>query len=103
MTDSSDSATVVRTADRIVNDDDRSAWSARVPIGGDAATIIDVVLEGGPTNLPAEQRSHRISPAEDKIKVSHYGGYEHFERDTVRVADELPVVFRWTGRTRIAE
>ncbi|MCX4473467.1 DUF5988 family protein [Micromonospora sp. NBC_01655] len=103
MTVSSDSATGVRTADRIVNEDDRSTWSAQAPIGGDAASIIDVVLEGGPTNLPTELRSRRISPAEDKIKVRHYGGYEHFERDSVRVADELPVVFRWTGRTRIAE
>ncbi|MDM4719700.1 DUF5988 family protein [Micromonospora sp. WMMA1363] len=40
---------------------------------------------------------------ESKIKVRHYGGYEHFERDPAGVVDGAPAVFRWTGRTRIAE
>lgn len=69
----------------------------------DPANIIDAVLEGGPVALPAELRSHRVSWAENKIKVCHGGGYEHFERDPEGTAEGAPVIFRWTGRTRIAE
>ncbi|MEU9508943.1 DUF5988 family protein [Micromonospora sp. NPDC048170] len=69
----------------------------------DAVGIIDVVLEGGPVDLPADLRSRRVARAEEKIKVLHYGGYEHFERGAFPEAVGLPVVFRWTGRTRIAE
>ncbi|WFE60944.1 DUF5988 family protein [Micromonospora sp. WMMD712] len=98
----SESAPTVRTANPIVNDDDRIAWSVpAMTLSGEAAGIIDVVLEGGPATLPTELRSHRVSPVEHKIKVRHYGGYEHFERDSG--GGEAPVVFRWTGRTRIAE
>ncbi|MEU4366841.1 DUF5988 family protein [Micromonospora chersina] len=104
MTASSDPAPTVRTADSFVNGDDRIAWSARVnQIGTDATGIVEAVLEGGPATLPAELRNHRVSPVDSKIKVRHYGGYEHFERDSAGVADGAPVVFRWTGRTRIAE
>ncbi|MFC8850476.1 MULTISPECIES: DUF5988 family protein [unclassified Micromonospora] len=100
----SDPAPTVRTAYPIVNDDDRIACSVpAMTISGEAAGIIDVVLEGGPTNLPTELRSHRVSPVERKIKVRHYGGYEHFERDSAGADGEAPVVYRWTGRTRIAE
>ncbi|MEE3921082.1 DUF5988 family protein [Micromonospora sp. BRA006-A] len=42
-----------------------------------------------------------MSRAERKIKILYYGGYEHFERGTATPVE--PVVFRWTGRTRIAE
>jgi hypothetical protein len=50
------------------------------------------VLEGGPASL-----------AEDgKLKIIHRGGYEHFERDPSTPAAEA-VVYRWTGRTEIAE
>jgi hypothetical protein len=104
MTDSSHSAPTVRPADSIVNGDDRTDLSAGVPpISSEALGIVEAVLEGGPVNLPAELRTHRVSPVADKIKVHHYGGYEHFERDSAGVAGDAPVVFRWTGRTRIAE
>ncbi|MBQ1073114.1 hypothetical protein KBX06_08050 [Micromonospora sp. C31] len=73
------------------------------PVTRDAAGVIDVVLEGGPVDLPADVRSRRVATAEEKIKVLHYGGYEHFERGSVPGTLDLPVVFRWTGRTRIAE
>ncbi|MFG1778086.1 DUF5988 family protein [Micromonospora sp. NPDC049051] len=72
------------------------------PVTRDAAGVIDVVLEGGPVDLPADLRSRRVAGAEEKIKVLHYGGYEHFERGA-SAATVDPVVFRWTGRTRIAE
>lgn len=104
MTDSSDPAPTARTAGSTVNGDDRIASSVpAAPVSAEAAGIIDAVLEGGPVTLPAELRSHRVSLADHKIKVRHYGGYEHFERDPAEAADGTPVVFRWTGRTRIAE
>ncbi|MEU4565114.1 DUF5988 family protein [Micromonospora sp. NPDC023956] len=91
--------------DPVVNGDDRATSSAQVrtDIGREAVGIVDAVLEGGPTTLPAELRSHRVPLLEHKIKVSHHGGYEHFERDAAGVADGAPLVFRWSGRTRIAE
>ncbi|MEH1100299.1 DUF5988 family protein [Micromonospora sp. CPCC 205561] len=73
------------------------------PVARDAAGVIEVVLEGGPVDLPADLRNRRVAKAEEKIKVLHYGGYEHFERGSTPGALDLPVVFRWTGRTRIAE
>ncbi|BCJ69215.1 hypothetical protein GCM10009779_40330 [Polymorphospora rubra] len=39
----------------------------------------------------------------EKIKVQYNGGYEHFGRDSPVDVVDVPVVFRWTGRTRIAE
>jgi Family of unknown function (DUF5988) len=70
----------------------------------DANRVIDVILEGGPHNLPADKRVQRALGDETKIKVRFYGGYEHFERaDPVGADDTEPVLFRWTGRTRIAE
>ncbi|WP_431943502.1 DUF5988 family protein [Micromonospora marina] len=71
------------------------------PVARDAAGVIDVVLEGGPAGLSADLRSRRVASAEKKIKILYYGGYEHFERGTAATVE--PVVFRWTGRTRIAE
>ncbi|WP_174533000.1 DUF5988 family protein [Micromonospora chalcea] len=71
-------------------------------VARDAAGVIDVVLEGGPAGLPADLRSRQVSRAEKKIKILYYGGYEHFERGSAAATVE-PVVFRWTGRTRIAE
>ncbi|WP_320068589.1 DUF5988 family protein [Micromonospora sp. RTGN7] len=100
----SDPAPTLSTAGPIVNGDDR--FARPVPartISDEAASIIDVVLEGGPVNLPGDLRSRQVSPVEHKIKVRHYGGYEHFERDISGVTGEVPVVFHWTGRTRIAE
>ncbi|MER5337557.1 DUF5988 family protein [Micromonospora sp. NPDC002717] len=78
-------------------------FSQADPVARDVVGIIDVVLEGGPADLPADLRSHRVARAEEKIKVRHYGGYEHFERGSAPEAADVPVVFRWTGRTRIAE
>ncbi|MEU7573321.1 DUF5988 family protein [Micromonospora sp. NPDC049240] len=104
MTASSDPAPAVRTATSFVNGDDRTAWPLTAhQLGTDAAGIVEAVLEGGPATLPVELRNHRVSPVESKIKVRHYGGYEHFERDPAGVVDGTPAVFRWTGRTRIAE
>jgi hypothetical protein len=57
---------------------------------------VDVVLEGGPNDLPAEARKRRVPAGDQKVKVEHCGGYEHFERSGAGV-------YRWTARTKIAE
>ncbi|MEV0002669.1 DUF5988 family protein [Micromonospora sp. NPDC050980] len=103
MTASINPAPAVRTADAFVNGDDRTGWPASAPVSADAAGVVEAVLEGGPAMLPAELRHQRVSMVESKIKVRYYGGYEHFERDPAVVLDGVPAVFRWTGRTRIAE
>lgn len=66
---------------------------------------VRAVLEGGPASMPTASRIQTVGPHDEKVKVPHYGGYEHFER-----AGELDenvahqeVVFRWTMRTEIAE
>jgi hypothetical protein len=64
--------------------------------------LIDIVLAGGPENLPDTLRQHRVPRGESVVKVLNYGGYEHFERDADGDLDG-PVVFRWKGRTCIAE
>jgi hypothetical protein len=66
---------------------------------------VDVVLEGGPADLPATARTRRAGADEYSIKVPHRGGYEHFERvpDTSAADRFAAVVYRWTARTRIAE
>jgi hypothetical protein len=100
----SDPAPTTRTAAPVVGNDARTARPTPAgTLSAEAAGIVDVVLEGGPANLPADLRSRRVSPNEHKIKVCHHGGYEHFERDASGLAGNAPVVFRWTGRTRIAE
>lgn len=63
------------------------------------------LLEGGPASIPNTLRTQQVGPADEKIKIPHYGGYEHFER--VDGIDQLislqQIVFRWTMRTEMAE
>ena len=66
----------------------------------------DIVrLEGGPRDFPEGLRMGRTSAGEMKVKIEHRGGYEHFERTDANnlPAEDEPIVFRWIGRTRIAE
>jgi hypothetical protein len=65
--------------------------------------LIDAVLHGGPSHMPAELRSQRMAGDTEKIKIEHYGGYEHFQRVEDSPAGQTAVKFRWSGRTRIAE
>ncbi len=62
-------------------------------------------LEGGPKDFPNELRLRVTGKNDDRIKVQHRGGYEHFERTDERRAliEGEAVVFRWTTRTLIAE
>jgi hypothetical protein len=66
---------------------------------------IQAILEGGPENIPDASRIQLVSPLDLKVKLPHYGGYEHFERtgqlDENTSAQHL--VFRWTMRTELAE
>ncbi|GAA2657372.1 DUF5988 family protein [Paractinoplanes durhamensis] len=68
-----------------------------------AVRLVEAVLEGGPANLPNELRTHHVLHTDEKIKVPYLDGYEHFECASVTDTGGTPVVFRWTGRTRVAE
>ncbi|QOV33125.1 hypothetical protein IM697_22945 [Streptomyces ferrugineus] len=67
--------------------------------------VPNVVLRGGPTWLPEEQRTRSVADVQDKLKLLIGNAYEHFEptaetaeRDGVRLR-----VFEWTYRTYVAE
>lgn len=76
-------------------------------LNGDPGTDTTVlaVLEGGPSDLPPTARTGRVAAGEEKIKVAHRGGYEHFERTAApaAAASAASVVYRWTTRTKMAE
>ena len=68
------------------------------------ANEVEVVLVGGPLDLPVAHRYRRAGRTDTKIKIGHRAGYEHFERvDDTDAGSALPLVFTWTTRTRIAE
>jgi Family of unknown function (DUF5988) len=69
------------------------------------AYSIWAILEGGPESLPEASRLQVVSPFDDKVKIMHYGGYEHFERtDLLFEGSSSPqIIYRWTARTQIAE
>ncbi|MEH1014233.1 DUF5988 family protein [Micromonospora sp. CPCC 206060] len=62
---------------------------------------VSVVLEGGPAGLPRTLVVTAPLAAEGRLRISHHGGYEHFER--VFTPGGRSNVFRWTSRTKIAE
>jgi hypothetical protein len=63
---------------------------------------VAAVLEGGPDDIPDDQRRTTVGEHDEKVKVRHLGGYEHFERTDPTAAGDA-VRFHWTMRTRIAE
>jgi hypothetical protein len=65
----------------------------------DVQQLVTVDLRGGPPNFPENLRHPQASPAEERLKISHYGGYEHFERDP----ESGDPVYNWVGRTCVAE
>jgi hypothetical protein len=70
------------------------------------STVVKVVLEGGPSDLPQEVRQRWAEADADRIKVPYCGGYEHFERTNGHVeagTESTSVVYRWVRRTRVAE
>ena len=60
------------------------------------------VLEGGPTTLSERSRTQTICASVEKIKIPHYGGYEHFVR-TSELQENTHIIFRWRMRTEVAE
>lgn len=70
---------------------------------GSAAETVEIILEGGPKDLPPDLRAGRTLAGDYKVKIVHRGGYEHFERTEGRVAGGEAVVFRWMMRTKMAE
>jgi hypothetical protein len=66
---------------------------------------IDAVLIGGPVDFPETARKRSVTALGGKIKVTHRGGYEHFEyvAATGNSAVGAPAIFRWTMRTEVAE
>ncbi|MEV0696045.1 DUF5988 family protein [Streptomyces sp. NPDC050388] len=65
------------------------------------ATNSTVRLEGGPVELTGTVNLadlHEVIFSEEKIKIRHGNGYEHYTP-----AGTEPAVFQWVGRTKIAE
>ncbi|MEU7145745.1 DUF5988 family protein [Nocardia sp. NPDC046473] len=66
---------------------------------------VTVVLVGGPERLPERERIRKTADVTEKIKVQFAGGYEHFAYtgDSVAREDGSLPVFKWCGRTKLAE
>jgi Family of unknown function (DUF5988) len=64
-----------------------------------------VLLVGGPEQLPGALRVQEVDDLEEKVKVAYGAGYEHFAHSgEVSLVDGEPLpVFRWCGKTRVAE
>lgn len=63
---------------------------------------VDVVLQGGPQGIsPAGVLSGASLAGQDRLKIPHRGGYEHFER--LANAVQGTAVFQWVARTKLAE
>jgi Family of unknown function (DUF5988) len=82
---------------------------AEEPAMKDTMTVVSgtdtirAILEGGPESIPDTSRVQLVSRHEEKIKLPHYGGYEHFERAGLFGGDAMEIIFRWTARTELAE
>ncbi|MBM9619371.1 DUF5988 family protein [Streptomyces zhihengii] len=66
---------------------------------------IKVLLVGGPSFFPSEERVQFTASLTEKIKHRFGAGYEHFlhEGEYEKLdGDDIPV-FRWKTRTAIAE
>jgi hypothetical protein len=65
---------------------------------------IELVLVGGPSDLPLTQRIRRAARLDDEIKVEHRGGYEHFSPvNGTNCGRPHWVVYEWRFRTKFAE
>ncbi|MEV6449030.1 DUF5988 family protein [Amycolatopsis sp. NPDC051716] len=64
-----------------------------------------VLLSGGPDYVASGDRSRIVEELTDEVKLSCYGGHEHFSfTGDYRVVDgERAAVMRWCGRTTVAE
>jgi len=66
---------------------------------------VRATLEGGPESIPQSSRIQTVSPLDEKIKLPHYGGYEHFVRVGSLGEDSSAqqLIYRWITRTEMAE
>jgi hypothetical protein len=65
----------------------------------------NVILYGGPSSLPLDERIRYVENTADKFKLLRENHYEHFEPTPQverRFGRDLRV-FAWTGFTRVAE
>lgn len=60
-----------------------------------AGGAVHAVLEGGPCDLPENERRRGVAPIDRRIKVEYCGGYEHFER-VDGTGWDAPHVFQFT-------
>ena len=65
-------------------------------MGQQLEAAVDVVLQGGPQGVTPVGVS---LAGQDRLKIPHRGGYEHFER----LVGAGPAVFQWVARTKLAE
>ncbi|MDM4723010.1 DUF5988 family protein [Micromonospora sp. WMMA1363] len=70
-----------------------------------SVTQVKVILSGGPADLSTMQLSVPEVALGQTLKVRHGTGYEHFLHDGEYRTENgyQAAVFRWTGRTKIAE
>jgi hypothetical protein len=68
----------------------------------DEKVSILAVLKGGPSTLAEVLRTQAVNAFVEKIKIPHYGGYEHFVR-TDEHHDNSHIIYRWMMRTEVAE
>lgn len=68
-------------------------------------TLVKIVLSGGPGELAPADPTVPAADLGRTLKISYRAGYEHFVHDgEYRTVNGHEVaVFRWTGRTKIAE
>lgn len=69
------------------------------------SVIVQAVLEGGPSTIPDASRTQMVSAIDEKVKLPHYGGYEHFERigEIDDISPPERITYYWTMRTEVAE
>ncbi|REF00424.1 DUF5988 family protein [Thermomonospora umbrina] len=79
--------------------------SGPVNATADRTAKIKAVFVDCPRDLPISSRIGEAFRDSDEVKLAFYGGYEHFTSAgyCCEVGGELVTVFRWTGRTEIAE
>lgn len=79
-------------------DFENAAFRSRAVVTAEQmASTVHVVLVGGPTGIPRNLVVSRTLAANEKLKICHLDGYEHFVRD-----EELGNVFIWSMRTKMA-
>jgi uncharacterized protein DUF5988 len=83
-------------------DDTLTTGQAGTPTDNDAE-FVTAVLVGAPETFPRDAERLRVRFSTKRLKVPHYGGYEHFERESDTPAGDCEMIYSWVGRTRVAE